>query len=127
MSNRAIANSNVTTIGLLYWREIGLNGIRNIQISLKFGKGIMVTSTSNDPFTPVEPNEMQQERLKALREGAKIFAGVLDRLLPTGPDKTHVFRTFRTAMMWANVAVMRQPDGTPRAGKDDQAGGQETA
>jgi hypothetical protein len=36
-------------------------------------------------------------------------------LLPDGPDKTFVIRAHRSNAMWANVAITRLPDGTPRA------------
>jgi hypothetical protein len=39
---------------------------------------------------------------------------VLDAFVPEGPDKTYLMRKLREVAMWANVAVTRQPDGTPR-------------
>jgi hypothetical protein len=39
---------------------------------------------------------------------------VLDQMLPEGPDKTFVMRAHRSNTMWANVAITRLPDGTPR-------------
>jgi hypothetical protein len=42
---------------------------------------------------------------------------VLEVELPDGPDKAHTIRNHRTTAMWANVAVTRLPDGTPR--RDD--------
>jgi hypothetical protein len=38
----------------------------------------------------------------------------LEALLPDGPDKTFVIRAHRSNAMWANVAITRLPDGTPR-------------
>ena len=38
----------------------------------------------------------------------------LEALLPDGPDKTFVIRNHRSNAMWANVAITRLPDGTPR-------------
>jgi hypothetical protein len=49
-----------------------------------------------------------------LRSAAASYAKALDELLPDGPDKTFVMRAHRSNAMWVNVAVTRQPDGTPR-------------
>jgi hypothetical protein len=40
--------------------------------------------------------------------------------LPPEPDKTYVLRQLRDRAMWANVAITRQPDGTP--GHSDRRG-----
>jgi hypothetical protein len=66
-------------------------------------------------FDVVTPDNIQMARLLAVREAAKVFGAVLRENLPPGSDKTYVMRTFRTAMMWASVAIMKQPDGSPRA------------
>lgn len=76
-----------------------------------------------DTYTPLKPNEEQKARMDALRDGAHIFGNLLDKLLPSGPDKTHAIRTFRTAMMWANYTIMRQPDGSPRVRENNQTSG----
>jgi hypothetical protein len=47
------------------------------------------------------------------------LAATLQAALPDGPDKTHVLRLLRTAAMWANVAITRHPDGSPRRAIDD--------
>jgi len=65
-------------------------------------------------FEYLQPTETQAEALARLRAAAKVFCDVLERELPEGPDKTHVIRNHRTNVMWANVALTRQPDGTPR-------------
>ena len=49
-----------------------------------------------------------------LRAAAKAYNDVLDAELPDGPDKTFVIRAHRSNAMWANVAITRLPDGTPR-------------
>lgn len=46
---------------------------------------------------------------------AKAFCDVLEAELPEGPDKTFLIRNHRSNAMWANVAITRQPDGSPRA------------
>ena len=49
-----------------------------------------------------------------VRAAAKAYNDVLDAELPDGPDKTFVIRAHRSNAMWANVAITRLPDGTPR-------------
>lgn len=49
-----------------------------------------------------------------VRLAAKEFADALSRELPDGPDKTHTIRQHRQTAMWANVAITRNPDGSPR-------------
>jgi hypothetical protein len=49
-----------------------------------------------------------------VREAAKAFGLALEVELPDGPDKTWAIRNHRTTAMWANVAMTRQADDTPR-------------
>jgi hypothetical protein len=65
-------------------------------------------------FEYLVPTEEQKETMARVRAAAKEFCDVLERELPDGPDKTFVIRAHRTHAMWANVAITRQPDGTPR-------------
>lgn len=65
-------------------------------------------------FEYIQPTEPQIERMARLRVAARIYADVLEKELSDGPDKTFVLRAHRTNAMWANVAVTRYPDGTPR-------------
>jgi len=62
------------------------------------------------------PTDAQKERMALVRAAAKAFNDVLDVALPDGPDKTFVIRAHRSNAMWANVAITRLPDGTPREG-----------
>lgn len=52
--------------------------------------------------------------LAKVRAAAKAYSDVLDAELPDGPDKTFTIRAHRSNAMWANVAITRLPDGTPR-------------
>ena len=72
-------------------------------------------SLHESTFEYLKPTEEQMATMAKLREAAKVYAGALDALLPDGPDKTYAIRTHRSNAMWVNVAVTRQPDGTPRA------------
>ena len=65
-------------------------------------------------FADLKPTEDQLKNLHVLRLEFANFAKALSDALPDGPDKTYVLRLVRTAAMWANVAVTRQPDGAPR-------------
>jgi len=62
----------------------------------------------------LKPTEAQIEQMAAVRLAAKIYSEVLEKMLPDGPDKTFVIRNHRSNAMWANVAITRLPDGTPR-------------
>lgn len=65
-------------------------------------------------FEYLKPTDEQIAKMATLREAARVYAEALDQNLPDGPDKTFVLRAHRSNAMWVNVAVTRQPDGTPR-------------
>jgi hypothetical protein len=65
-------------------------------------------------FEYLKPTDEQIEQMARVRAAAKAYADVLDEVLPDGPDKTFVLRNHRSNAMWANVAITRLPDGTPR-------------
>jgi len=65
-------------------------------------------------FEYLKPTDEQIEIMAKVRRAAKDYADVLDELLPDGPDKTFIVRAHRSNAMWANVAITRQADGTPR-------------
>ena len=65
-------------------------------------------------FEYLKPTEKQLETMARVRQAAKEYNDILDALLPDGPDKTFVIRAHRSNAMWANVAITRLPDGTPR-------------
>jgi hypothetical protein len=62
----------------------------------------------------LKPTIEQMETMNKAREAAKVYGEALEALLPDGPDKTFLIRNHRSNAMWANVAITRQPDGTPR-------------
>jgi hypothetical protein len=62
----------------------------------------------------LKPTDEQIAKLARLRAASKAYSDVLEDELPTGPDTTFVLRSHRTTAMWANVAVTRFHDGTPR-------------
>jgi hypothetical protein len=65
-------------------------------------------------FEYLEPTEAQKATMGEVRLSFARLAADLDRLLPDGADKTFVLRQLRTCGMWANVAITREADGTPR-------------
>ncbi len=70
--------------------------------------------THPSTFDYLKPTEAQLLKMAKHREAAKLYADVLDHYLPDGPDKTYAIRKFREVAMWANVALTRNPDGSPR-------------
>lgn len=62
----------------------------------------------------LKPTDTQIEQMARVRAAAKAYSDVLECELPDGPDKTFVIRNHRSNAMWANVAITRQPDGSPR-------------
>lgn len=63
----------------------------------------------------LKPTDAQLEQMNKHREAAKAYGEALEALLPDGPDKTYVIRAHRSNAMWANTAITRNPDGSPRA------------
>jgi hypothetical protein len=70
--------------------------------------------TDPSVYDYLKPTDEQAENMARVRTAARIFSVVLENELPDGPDKTFVIRNHRTTAMWANVAITRHPDGTPR-------------
>ena len=65
-------------------------------------------------FEYLKPTDEQIAAMAIAREAAKVYCDVLETILPDGPDKTFIIRAHRANAMWVNVALTRQPDGTPR-------------
>ncbi len=62
----------------------------------------------------LKPTDEQVARMMRVRAAAKEYNDVLERELPFGSDKDFVIRNHRSNAMWANVAITREADGTPR-------------
>lgn len=75
-------------------------------------KSTMHSST----YEYLKPSEEQINAMAKVRAAAKTYSEVLEQMLPEGPDKTFVIRAHRSNAMWANVAITRLPDGSPRDG-----------
>jgi hypothetical protein len=62
----------------------------------------------------LKPTQDQIDQMARVRIAAKVYSDVLEAQLPDGPDKTFIIRAHRSNAMWANVAITRHPDGSPR-------------
>lgn len=71
-------------------------------------------SMHKSTFEYLKPTDAQVESMARVRAAAKAYNDVLEAELPEGPDKTFVVRNHRSNAMWANIAITRLPDGTPR-------------
>lgn len=65
-------------------------------------------------FEYLKPTDAQVETMSKVRGACANLARTMDELIPDGPDKTCLLRKFREVAMWANIAITRQPDGSPR-------------
>jgi hypothetical protein len=74
-----------------------------------------VTTLDDSTFGYLNPTEDQKYDMAACRNAAAEYAEVLDQRVPEGPDKTYLLRKLREVAMWANVAITRNHDGSPRA------------
>lgn len=70
--------------------------------------------THPSTYEYLKPTDDQIARMQRVRAAAKVYNDVLDAELPEGADKTFVIRQHRSTAMWANVAITRLADGTPR-------------
>jgi hypothetical protein len=66
-------------------------------------------------FEYLKPTDQQIKFMDKVRAASAAYAAVLEDYLPDGPDKTFVLRNHRANAMWANVAITRNPDGSPRS------------
>jgi len=66
-------------------------------------------------FGYLAPTETQKSDMEVCRTAAAVYASVLDNMVEDGPDKTYALRKLREVAMWANIAITRNPDGSPRS------------
>lgn len=52
-----------------------------------------------------KPHGDQAERFEQIRESAKVYAQIIIRLTPPGPDQTAAIRKLREVVMTANAAI----------------------
>jgi len=65
-------------------------------------------------FEYLKPTDEQLNTMGATRAAFTAFIKTIEPWLPEGPDKTYVLRQLRDCAMWANIAITRHPDGSPR-------------
>ena len=65
-------------------------------------------------FESLKPSNEQLESMAYVRSAFAEFVSHIDVHLPDGPDKTYLMRQLRDCAMWANVAITRNADGSPR-------------
>ncbi len=65
-------------------------------------------------FEYLKPTDDQLNTMGAVREAFSMFTKTIDTWIPEGPDKTYLMRQLRDCAMWANIAITRNPDGSPR-------------
>jgi hypothetical protein len=65
-------------------------------------------------FEYLKPTIAQMDNMEKARQASAQYALALENLLPDGPDKTFTLRNHRTTAMWANIAITRNADGSPR-------------
>lgn len=70
-------------------------------------------------FDYLKPSQAQVDKMARARKGFFVLAALLDELVPEGPDKTYALRHLRETGMWVNIAITRQPDGSPRQGSGE--------
>jgi len=65
-------------------------------------------------FLYLNPTDGQLECITRMRETFAICASCIEAHVPEGPDRTYLLRQLRDCAMWANVAITRHADGSPR-------------
>ena len=65
-------------------------------------------------FDYLKPTDQQLEAMALMRAAFRELAASVDDYVPEGPDRTYILRKLRECAMWANVAITRNADGSPR-------------
>ena len=65
-------------------------------------------------FEYLKPTDSQLAKMAVVRAAASDYEANLTDNIPDGPDKTYLLRKLREVAMWANIAITRNPDGSPR-------------
>lgn len=65
-------------------------------------------------FDYLNPTDEQKASMHTVRTAAATYAGVLLANVPEGADRTYLLRKLREVGMWANIAITRNSDGSPR-------------
>lgn len=65
-------------------------------------------------FEYLKPTDKQLEAMAKVCAAFAECAGHVLVNVPEGPDRTYLLRKLRECGMWANVAITRNADGSPR-------------
>jgi len=65
-------------------------------------------------FEYLKPTDKQVEDMAVVRSKFMELTFAIDGFIPEGPDKTYMMRQLREVAMWANIAITRNADGSPR-------------
>lgn len=65
-------------------------------------------------FESVLPSEEQTQQMNRVRSAFTHLVTQIETHIPEGPDRTFIIRQLRDSAMWCNVAIIRNPDGSPR-------------
>jgi len=65
-------------------------------------------------FEYLKPTDDQMAAMAKVRHGFALLSGLIANEVSDGPDRTYLLRKLRECSMWANVAITRNPDGSPR-------------
>ena len=72
-------------------------------------------SSACDTFNYLKPTDDQMESMAEVRAKFQVFVEDIEALLPDGPWKTRrACVSCDRVWMWCNVAITRNPDGSPR-------------
>lgn len=77
-----------------------------------------MTILDESTFNYLKPTDQQMLDMANARAAAAEYAASLESLLHDGPDKTYLLRKLREVAMWANIAITRNADGSPREDAD---------
>ena len=65
-------------------------------------------------FEYLKPTDDQMDHMAYVRAAFAEFTSHIGVHIPEGPDKTYLMRQLRDCAMWCNIAITRNPDGSPR-------------
>lgn len=65
-------------------------------------------------FEYLGPTNKQIDDMASIRKAFAELTKTIEAIVPEGADRTYLLRKLREVGMWANVAITRHADGSPR-------------
>lgn len=65
-------------------------------------------------FEYLSPTDDQRATMGEVRRGYKVLCDLIERLVPLGRYRALTITALEESAMWANKAITRDSDGTPR-------------